>query len=146
MNRAVLAGPLFLLSLAALCGQEKYALSVDVNTADGLGQRVWNSTIEREVTADRGETFLFEADNGVLAVTLSFHPLDGDSLLLVAGSDFRVNEGSEGPLLSANLKSISMQKGETVVYYPLGKKDEETEGGMIFYLEITVNPLIKENI
>ena len=141
---AVLAGALliFLIPLYS----EDYILEVKVNTLNGLGQPVWSNTFERTLSADESESFLFSASNGSLKVTLSLHPIGEDELLLVAGSSFQLNGGDSSPSVSANLKSISLKKGEKVVYYPLGKNDENKEGGTLFSMELTVNPLEEENI
>jgi hypothetical protein len=146
MKKALLLGGIIFLTLGTVQGQEQYVLSVNINNSNGSGKEVWSSQIERIVGADRSEVFLFEAENGSLSITFSLHPLDDERLLLVAGSDFRLYENQEGPLVSANLKSISLKKGEKVVYYPLGKNDESNEGGMLFFLEVTVNLLENENI
>jgi hypothetical protein len=134
----------FLLSaLAAIAGQE-YILSVKVNTLNGLDQPVWSNSFERTLSADDSESFLFQASNGSLTVTLSLHPIGEEELLLIAGSSFQLDaEGS--PSLKANLKSISLKKGEKAVYYPLGKNDDTKEGGVLFSMEFVVYPVENEN-
>ncbi len=134
---------IFLLALLSLAGQD-YLLSVKVNTLNGLGQPVWSNSFERSLSADESESFLFKASNGSLTVTLSLHPIGDEELLLIAGSSFQLDDRNS-PSLSANLKSISLKKGEKVVYYPLGKNDDTKEGGVLFSMEFVVYPVENDN-
>ena len=145
MRKAVLWGGFIILIMGAAQAQDQYALSVNINTSNGLGQNVWSSNIKRVMKADQNEIFLFEGANGSLTVSLSVHHVDEERMLLVAGSDFRPHENTPGPLVSANLKSISLKKGEKVVYYPLGKNEEDNEEGILFYMEITIESMENEN-
>ena len=144
MREGIFVGLLLFISLP-LFGED-YMLEVKVNTLNGQGQPVWSNSFERVLAADESETFLFTASNGSMRITLSLHPIGDEEILLVAGSSFQLKGDEPSPSVSANLKSISLKKGEKVVYYPLGKNDENKEGGTLFSMELTVSPLEDGNI
>ncbi|MDC7219668.1 MAG: hypothetical protein PQJ59_06990 [Spirochaetales bacterium] len=145
MKKVVLVYLVCLAPFTILWGEE-YILQVQVNTLDGEGTPVWSNQMERPMGLDESESFLFNASNGSLTVTFSLHAVGEEELLLVAGSSFCLDESDESRGVSANLKSISLKKGEKVVYYPLGKNDDKDEGGTLFSMELTVFPEEKGNI
>jgi hypothetical protein len=144
MKKGALFLGVFLLVLSAVAGQD-YLMQVKINTIDDLGQPIWSNSLERNIALDERETFVFEASNGSLTVHLSLHSIGGEELLLVADSSFQLDSLSPSHF-SRNLKSISLKKGEKVVYYPLGKNDETEEGGTLFSMEMVISPVENGNI
>lgn len=103
-------------------------------------EKYWESDVNKVTVPGRTVTLLYQTESEKLAVELTPFIAEDNSYMLTAMSKFW-HEDHEGAQFRSSFKSINLQKGELVLFYPLGQKTQEALTGGNLFMEMSIRIL-----
>lgn len=135
--------------LLALCfptfAQEAsfYLLSLDTQVHQNE-QMIWRHDLEYSMQEDKPAVFKFSAENFKMLVRVTCHQVNDSDMLLTVQSETLMKSSEDRVNFFSNLKTIVMNFGDPVIYFPLGLNEHPSENEAVMQLLISLEPL-KEN-
>lgn len=134
----------FLLSLSLFTfAQEKesdYLFTMDTQVHQNQDM-IWNHQLEHPLIEGDPAVFRFSAENFKMLVRVTCHSMEKAQVLLTVQSETLMKNNENKVNFFSNLKTIVIQLGEPVYYYPLGIDRNSSEGEAVMRLLISIVPL-----